>query len=115
MRLPLVMANPFVKFPYVPQTAPAIGEVQKCSDVPYISALDLLVFKIYCCSMRPVLEKRFTDAEDILSLWESCQSQGPIEWSAQQSKAIEDALSSFSEFAEKDEEWWRRNLGLHRE
>ncbi|KAM3451505.1 hypothetical protein NHJ6243_009579 [Beauveria neobassiana] len=59
--------------PYVPPTAIPISDVQP-GFLPYISELDLLVFKINCCGLRPTAVKKIRDANDARTLLEDIRS-----------------------------------------
>lgn len=89
-----------------------IAETKQTSDLPYISALDLLVYKIHSCGMRLGKKKRFCDAKDAEALVSYLQSKGPIQLSSQQKDAIASGLDTLVEHSRHDQKWWKLNLGL---
>ncbi|KAF4216917.1 hypothetical protein CNMCM6805_000499 [Aspergillus fumigatiaffinis] len=63
--------------PYLPADAATLGEVDP-NHLPFLSLLDLLVYKIHCCSMRPSRRRRRHDAEDARKLVNILSRQGTI-------------------------------------
>lgn len=85
------------------------------NTLPYLSLTDVLIFKIYFCSMRGLPEKRQQDASNAMAVVEFFQSNAaamPIWLSPEQRQAATEALLSFSPYSEKGERYWRRVLGL---
>ncbi|KAJ5751368.1 hypothetical protein N7533_008396 [Penicillium manginii] len=97
--------------PYVPPTALPILAVRPGS-LPYISELDLLVFKINSCGLRPTPAKKLRDAADARTLAEDLSSKGPIFLSSIQMDAVLKGLDDVVQLSRKDKAWWVTKLNL---
>lgn len=83
-------------------------------EVPYISVLDLIIFKIFSCGMRAQAKKRLLDATDAesLVLYQIKNEGSGIKLNAKQKEMVEPYIMDVVENGEKTEKWWRENLGL---
>ncbi|KAG5951266.1 hypothetical protein E4U57_006999 [Claviceps arundinis] len=99
--------------PYLPEAAIRIKDVQQ-GEVPYISVLDLIIFKIFSCGMRAQAKKRLLDATDAesLVLYQIKNEGSGIKLNAKQKEMVEPYIMDVVENGEKTEKWWRENLGL---
>ncbi|PLN82443.1 hypothetical protein BDW42DRAFT_193060 [Aspergillus taichungensis] len=97
--------------PYLPSAAVPISTVRSAS-LPYISEIDLLVFKINSCGLRPTLAKKLRDATDARFLADHLTSSGPLVLSATQKNAVLQGLGDVVQLSEKDESWWKSKLIL---
>ncbi|KAG6089242.1 hypothetical protein E4U30_000151 [Claviceps sp. LM220 group G6] len=99
--------------PYLPEAAIKIKDVPQ-GEVPYISILDLIVFKIFSCGMRAQAQKRLLDATDAetLVLYQIKNEGSGIKLSAKQKEMVEPYIVDVVENGKKTEKWWRENLGL---
>ncbi|OJD24744.1 hypothetical protein ACJ73_03899 [Blastomyces percursus] len=79
-------------------------------SLPYISALDLLVFKINCCGLRPNSTKKIRDATDARTLVDDLRSKGPIILPPTQKNAVLQDLDDVARFSGKDKAWWNAQL-----
>ncbi|KAK8147537.1 hypothetical protein G3M48_001436 [Beauveria asiatica] len=99
--------------PYVPPAALPISDVQT-GFLPYISELDLLVFKINCCGLRSTAVKKIRDANDARTLLEDIRSQGSISLSPLQKNAVLAGLEDVVKLTRGgDMAWWKSQLGLN--
>ncbi|PMB67534.1 hypothetical protein BM221_007204 [Beauveria bassiana] len=99
--------------PYVPPTAIPISDVQP-GFLPYISELDLLVFKINCCGLRPTAVKKIRDANDARTLLEDIRSHRSISLSPPQKNAVLAGLEDVVKLTRGgDMAWWKSQLGLN--
>ncbi|KAM3490248.1 hypothetical protein MY3957_006487 [Beauveria namnaoensis] len=99
--------------PYVPPAALPISDVQP-GFLPYISELDLLVFKINCCGLRSTAVKKIRDAKDARILLEDIRSQGSISLSPLQKNAVLAGLEDVVKLTRGgDMAWWKSQLGLN--
>jgi hypothetical protein len=80
--------------------------------LPYISELDLLVFKINSCGLRPTPAKKLRDAADARTLAEDLSSKGPIFLSSIQMDAVLKGLDDVVQLSRKDKAWWVTKLNL---
>ncbi|KAB8067348.1 hypothetical protein BDV29DRAFT_92519 [Aspergillus leporis] len=97
--------------PYIPSAAVPISTVQPGS-LPYISEVDLLVFKINSCGLRPTPAKKLRDATDARSLANDLSSKGPIVLSQTQRNAVLQGLDDVVRLSGKDQTWWKTKLAL---
>ncbi|PMB65175.1 hypothetical protein BM221_008531 [Beauveria bassiana] len=82
--------------------------------LPYISELDLLVFKINCCGLRSTAVKKIRDAKDARILLEDIRSQGSISLSPLQKNAVLAGLEDVVKLTRGgDMAWWKSQLGLN--
>lgn len=80
--------------------------------VPYISATDLVVFKINSCGLRAQAGKRRVDAGDAQILLETMTAAGPLRLTTAQRAVVEAGLESVIQNGRKNEAWWRERLGF---
>ncbi|CRG92854.1 hypothetical protein PISL3812_09925 [Talaromyces islandicus] len=98
--------------PYLPSAATSISIVRP-EALPYISEVDLLVFKINCCGLRPTPAKKIRDANDARSLAEDLSSKGPIVLSSTQRNAVLQGLDDVAQHSGRDKNWWTDKLRLN--
>jgi hypothetical protein len=79
---------------------------------PYISATDLVVFKINSCGLRAQTAKKRTDAADAQALLERLTGQAPLSLSNAQKAAVEQGINDVVTYGTKTKAWWREKLGL---
>ncbi|KAI2671302.1 hypothetical protein LCP963914a_9663 [Penicillium roqueforti] len=97
--------------PYVPSAAVPIS-VARSNALPYISELDLLVFKINCCGLRPTPAKKLRDATDARTLAEDMCSRGSINLTPAQKSAVLQGLDDVAQLSRRDKSWWMAKLAL---
>ncbi|KAJ5965203.1 uncharacterized protein N7479_005079 [Penicillium vulpinum] len=80
--------------PYIPQEILTIAETRKkhTDDLPYISALDLLVYMVNY-DMSVETREPYKDARTISQFLEHLQSKGPVISSPQQRKSLASGLN----------------------
>ncbi|KAJ6168015.1 hypothetical protein N7497_000858 [Penicillium chrysogenum] len=97
--------------PYVPSAAVPISAARS-NALPYISELDLLVFKINCCGLRPTPAKKLRDATDARTLAEDLCSRGSINLTPAQKSAVLQGLDDVAQLSRRDKSWWMAKLAL---
>ncbi|RMD39644.1 hypothetical protein DV735_g5480, partial [Chaetothyriales sp. CBS 134920] len=97
--------------PYMPAAAIKLRDLQP-GIVPYISATDLVVFKVYSCGLRAERTKRRTDASDAENLLEQLASRGPLSLTNDQKTAVEKGIDDVVAYGGKAKKWWKEMLGL---
>jgi len=80
--------------------------------VPYISEIDLIVFKINSCGLRAHPPKMITDAMDAQNMLQLATTKSPLNLTATQQDVVEAGLESVIENGNKSERWWRQRLGM---
>lgn len=97
--------------PYVPSAAVPISAARS-NALPYISEIDLLVFKINCCGLRPTPAKKLRDATDARTLAEDLCSRGSINLTSAQKIAVLQGLDDVAQLSRRDKSWWVAKLAL---
>ncbi|KAF7172420.1 hypothetical protein CNMCM6106_006640 [Aspergillus hiratsukae] len=98
--------------PYLPADATTLGDVD-LNHLPFLSLLDLLVYKIHCCSMRPSRDKRTQDAQDAHVLVNILSQQEAIALNDSQEQAVLSGLDGMLEcYRARTRQWWQSALGL---
>lgn len=100
------------KSPYLPSAAVPISSV-RAGSLPYISEVDLLVFKINSCGLRPTPAKKLRDATDARSIADDLSSKGPIVLSSIQKGAVSEGLDDVAQFSGVDKTWWKTKLAIN--
>jgi hypothetical protein len=97
--------------PYVPAAAEMLLNIPP-GAVPYISAIDLIIFKINSCGLRAQGSKRFVDANDAQNLLTHEAKYSPISLTTEQLAIVDNGLTDVLNSNSMPEKWWRENLGL---
>ncbi|KAG5926250.1 hypothetical protein E4U42_003490 [Claviceps africana] len=97
--------------PYFPEAAMKIKNVPN-GKVPYISPTDLIVFKMFCCGRRLLMDKKRVDAMDAMDLVLYQNQVSKIELSPETRKIIEPCIDNVVKYGEKSKDWWRTQLGF---
>ncbi|KAL2867592.1 uncharacterized protein BJX67DRAFT_387830 [Aspergillus lucknowensis] len=111
-KLTQIDITPDWQSPYVPSAALPVSAVRP-NALPYISELDLLVFKINSCGLRPTAGKKIRDANDVMELTEHLSSQGPIMLSSLQKDVVRQGLNDVVQLSARDRAWWMAKLALN--
>jgi hypothetical protein len=84
------------------------------NTVPYISAVDLIIFKIHSCGLRAQPAKKRTDAFDAEALLRQLgvTAQSPLSLTTDQQGIVEPCITDVVANGTKDETWWKQRLGL---
>lgn len=80
--------------------------------VPYISATDLLVFKINSCGLRAEPAKALRDASDAEALLNLELRSGPLILTPDQKVPVKAGLVDIAKHTNRTEGWWKERLGL---
>jgi hypothetical protein len=97
------------RFPYIPDAAVPINTVQGLSP-PYISPVDLMVFKIFSCGLRRTQEQNGRCATDAVKLLDNLAN--PLILTTEQKGPVQEGLEDVVRYSRKSEEWWKMRLGL---
>ncbi|KAI0179111.1 hypothetical protein GGR52DRAFT_588870 [Hypoxylon sp. FL1284] len=101
--------------PYLPESATKVQDLSQ-DEIPYISLIDLIVFKLDSSGLRSNPLKKDRDARDAAALVEHATSQhGAIRLSERQEQVVEEALCDVGRCGAKEKSWWERQMGLTRE
>lgn len=80
--------------------------------VPYISVIDLLVFKIRSCGLRAQGFKKRRDAVDAENLLENETQVSPLSLSNAQKAIVEPCIADVVAHGKHTEQWWKTRLGM---
>lgn len=97
--------------PYMPIAATKLKDIP-AGAIPYISAVDLIVFKIHSCGSRAQVTKKRTDATDAENLLQVESAKGPVRLTSAQQAIVEPILVDVVTHGTKPESWWRERLSL---
>ena len=95
--------------PYMPSTAQTLSQIP-AGSVPFISQIDLFIFKMNSCGLRAQDAKKRTDALDAVSLLRDLPL--PLRFTAEQLAIIEPCIKDVVAHGTKTEDWWKQRLGL---
>jgi hypothetical protein len=93
----------------MPSAAQRLSQIPTGS-VPFISQIDLLIFKMNSCGLRAQAAKKRVDALDAVSLLRDLPS--PLRLTAEQLAIIEPCIKDVVAHGTKTEDWWKQRLGL---
>ncbi|KAL4908812.1 hypothetical protein BDW74DRAFT_174044 [Aspergillus multicolor] len=97
--------------PYVPTAAVPIATIQP-GQLPHLSELNLLVFKVYSCSHHFTSQKKNRDANDAMNRMGALASRGPIVLTPAQIAAVAQGLDDIVHISGRGRTWWKSKLGL---
>lgn len=80
--------------------------------IPYISAIDLVVFKMNFCGLRAQTFKKRTDAADAQALLESLTVHASLNLTNDQRAIVEPCIKDLVAHGTKTKAWWRERLDL---
>jgi hypothetical protein len=80
--------------------------------VPYISVIDLIVFKISSCGLRAQIDKKRIDALDARSITQKATPSGPLHLTSAQQAIVKPCIADVVAYGDMPEAWWKRRLGL---
>ncbi|KAI2625865.1 hypothetical protein GGR54DRAFT_637639 [Hypoxylon sp. NC1633] len=97
--------------PYLPKNAMRVQEISQ-DQIPYVSLIDLIVFKLDSSGLRSNPIKKERDARDAAALVEFASRKGSIELSEKQEQVVEEALCDVAKCGTKEKGWWESRMGL---
>ncbi|KAH9216695.1 hypothetical protein DL95DRAFT_496314 [Leptodontidium sp. 2 PMI_412] len=100
-----------IQSPYLPPTSRVLSGIPN-GVVPYISATDLLVFKINSCGLRAEPAKALRDASDAEALLNLELRSGPLILTPDQKVPVKAGLVDIAKHTNRTEGWWKERLGL---
>ena len=80
--------------------------------IPYISATDLVVFKINSCGLRAQTAKKRTDAVDAQALLEMLTVRASLNLTNAQAAVVAPCLDDVVANGSKSKAWWTERLGF---
>lgn len=95
----------------MPAAARKLKDIPK-GTVPYISIVDLIVFKINSCGLRAQGSKKRRDALDAGNLLDKETQASPLSLTSAQKAIVEPCIVDVVAHGGHSEKWWRERLGL---
>ena len=80
--------------------------------VSFISVIDLIIFKIHSCGLRAEKVKRSRDANDAEALLVEVIKEAPLTLTTAQADLVEIGIPDVVKNGKRNENWWRKRLGL---
>lgn len=93
----------------MPSEARALSQIP-AGHVPFISQIDLLIFKINSCGLRAQVAKKRIDARDAQHLLQDMTP--PLRLTASQLAIVEPCITDVVAHGTKSQDWWKQRLGL---
>ncbi|KAL8923936.1 MAG: hypothetical protein Q9208_004373 [Pyrenodesmia sp. 3 TL-2023] len=97
--------------PYLPAAARTIKDTP-ANFIPYISPIDLVVFKMHCCRLRAKAAKRRTDAGDAEAVLESETRDSALDLTSAQKAIVKPCIADMIKYGTRSVEWWKQRLGM---
>ncbi|KAI0405951.1 hypothetical protein F4802DRAFT_125815 [Xylaria palmicola] len=96
--------------PYLPGSAEPVADIR---ELPYISLVDLFVFKADACGLHESDAGRQRQARDARALLELASEHFPLTLEGDKLQKVEEALDTLVEYSPPgcDRRWWERRLG----
>ncbi|OTA96377.1 hypothetical protein M434DRAFT_67510, partial [Hypoxylon sp. CO27-5] len=101
----------WLQSPYLPESAVKVQDISQ-NEIPYISLIDLIVFKLDSSGLRSNPAKKERDAKDAAALVDLAASTAPIQLSAKQEQVVEEALCDVATCGAREKGWWEKHMGL---
>ncbi|KAI1433242.1 hypothetical protein GGR50DRAFT_513018 [Xylaria sp. CBS 124048] len=105
-----VKVTPEWLYPYFPSSAQMVADIRK---LPYISLVDLFIFKADACGLHESDEGRQKEARDACALLALASEHFPLKLDDDKLQRVEEALDTLVTYSpsENDRRWWERRLG----
>ncbi|KAI0838614.1 hypothetical protein F5Y06DRAFT_286980 [Hypoxylon sp. FL0890] len=99
--------------PYLPESAMKVQDISQ-DEIPYISLIDLIVFKLDSSGLRSNPAKKERDARDAAALVDLAANKAPIRLSKKQEQVVEEALCDVATCGTKEKGWWEKHMSLEK-
>ncbi|KAI1824385.1 hypothetical protein F4861DRAFT_531023 [Xylaria intraflava] len=105
-----VKITPEWLYPYFPSSAQLVADIRK---LPYISLVDLFIFKADACGLHESDAGRQKEARDACALLALASEHFPLKLEDDKLQRVEEALDTLITYSppENDRRWWERRLG----
>ncbi|KAI2639375.1 hypothetical protein GGS21DRAFT_427596 [Xylaria nigripes] len=97
-------------YPYFPSSGQQVADIRK---LPYISLVDLFIFKADACGLHESDAGRQKEARDACALLALASEHFPLKLEEDKLQRVEEALDTLVAYSpsENDRRWWERRLG----
>ncbi|ROW06890.1 hypothetical protein VMCG_04199 [Cytospora schulzeri] len=109
-----VRITPEMLCPFLPSAAKPAHEIQASSDhLPYISLIDLIVFKMDACGLRDSPHSKQQEVRDAAALLELATKHSALTLNDDQTRVVEENLAEVLRHAAPEKQtkaWWQARL-----
>ncbi|ROW08588.1 hypothetical protein VPNG_06236 [Cytospora leucostoma] len=109
-----VRITPEMLCPFLPSAAKPAHEIEPTPDhLPYISLVDLVVFKMDACGLRDSPHSKQQEVRDAAALLQLATKHSALSLNDHQTRVVEESLSDVLQHAAPDKQmksWWQARL-----
>lgn len=106
-----VRITPEMLVPYLPGAAKLVHEITPSpADLPYVSLVDLIVFKMDSCGLRDSTPGKQQEARDAAALLATATEHCALELNDDQIRVVEECLPDILRHSASDKGWWQARL-----
>lgn len=106
-----VRITPEMLLPFLPGAAKLVHEVSPSpGHLPYVSLVDLIVFKMDSCGLRDSTQGKQQEARDAAALLEAATQHCALELNENQIRVVEECLPDILRHSSSDKGWWQARL-----
>lgn len=108
-----VRLTPEMLCPFLPGAAKLVHELNPSpATLPYISLVDLIVFKMDACGLRDSVQSRQQEARDAAALLGLAAEHSALDLNADQARVVEECLADVLRHSAPDKQkaWWQTRL-----
>jgi len=106
-----VRITPEMLVPFLPGAAKLVHEITPSpGHLPYVSLVDLIVFKMDSCGLRDSTQGKQQEARDAAALLEAATEHCALELNDTQVRVVEECLPDILRHSSSDKGWWQARL-----
>ncbi|CAN8103908.1 unnamed protein product [Discula destructiva] len=106
-----VRITPEMLLPFLPSAARLAHEITPApGHLPYVSLVDLIVFKMDSCGLRDSTQGKQQEARDAAALLEAATTHCALELNEDQIRVVEECLPDILRHSTADKGWWQARL-----
>lgn len=106
-----VRITPEMLCPFLPGAARLVHDITPSpGHLPYVSLVDLIVFKMDSCGLRDSTQGKQQEARDAAALLEVATEHCALELNEDQARVVEECLADVLRHSASDKGWWQARL-----
>lgn len=110
-----VRITPEMLCPFLPGAARLVHDITPASpaDLPYVSLVDLIVFKMDACGLRDSPQSKQQEVRDAAALLELATEHSALDLGPDQARVVEESLADVlrhSSAPDRQKAWWQTRL-----
>lgn len=106
-----VRITPEMLCPFLPGAAKFVHDITPSpGHLPYVSLVDLIVFKMDSCGLRDSTQGKQQEARDAAALLEAATQHCALELNEDQARVVEECLADVLRHSASDKGWWQARL-----